>query len=210
MQRSFEEANAARDTAFEELRTTKRQVELSEASRQHHDAEARSQAVRAVSEMQKLAERRVTQAELDAKTDAVVGVIRRVPLLGRLAPKRKPTRLSPPIAPPPDSALDGMPDIVGKLDGVADDSNALLEAVVRREEAAAAATTAAAAATDEARAAAAAAARASSGREQRASATRPATTPRTTTCGTATASTTSSSVPPTKRRGKNRARTSKS
>ena len=65
-----------------------------------------------------------------AKTDAVVGVIRRVPLLGRLAPKRKPTRLSPPIAPPPDSALDGMPDIVGKLDGVADDSNALLEAVV--------------------------------------------------------------------------------
>ena len=54
-----------------------------------------------------------------AKTDAVVGVIRRVPLLGRLAPKRKPTRLSPPIAPPPDSALDGMPDIVGKLDGVA-------------------------------------------------------------------------------------------
>ena len=67
MQRSFEEANAARDTAFEELRTTKRQVELSEAARQHHDAEARSQAVRAVSEMQKLAERRVTQAELDAE-----------------------------------------------------------------------------------------------------------------------------------------------
>ena len=67
MQRSFEEANAARDTAFEELKATKRQVELGEAARQLHDAEARSQAVRAVTEMQKMAERRVTQAEEDAE-----------------------------------------------------------------------------------------------------------------------------------------------
>ena len=42
MQRSFEEANAARETAMEELKTTKRQVELAEATRQLHDAEGMS------------------------------------------------------------------------------------------------------------------------------------------------------------------------
>jgi len=61
-----------------------------------------------------------------AKTD----FIRRIPLLGRLAPKKRTTHLSPAIAPPPDTALDGQPDIVARLDDVAEESSALLDAVV--------------------------------------------------------------------------------
>eukprot|EP01048_Picozoa_sp_COSAG05_P035096 COSAG05_NODE_15047_length_380_cov_0.555160_1_plen_74_part_01 len=58
MEMTVAEANAAKTTALEELRRTKQQAQLAEAARQVHDAEARSQAVRAVGEMGQLAERR--------------------------------------------------------------------------------------------------------------------------------------------------------
>ena len=67
MQMSISEANATKETALEELKRIKQQADLTEAARQLQDAEARSQAVRAVGEMAQLAERRVTEAEEQAE-----------------------------------------------------------------------------------------------------------------------------------------------
>jgi len=61
-----------------------------------------------------------------AKTDAVLGLLRRVPLVKRAVPKkRQPVKYVPPIT------VDAQPDVVDLIDAVATESEGVLEAVVQ-------------------------------------------------------------------------------
>ena len=65
-----------------------------------------------------------------AKTDAVVGALRRVPLAGRLFRSKTPPAHTPPPAPAPEC---GTSTFAALLDTARDEAASLLEDVVRRE-----------------------------------------------------------------------------